>query len=72
MILSNILQKQDVRPYGPVGVGIIRRFARLGEGDNYGFFPHFRDVNVAVEGVEKQKDVFLVVWGEILKHFIVD
>ncbi len=38
---------------GPVEVGIIRRFAGLGEGDNNGFFPRVRDESDAVEGVEK-------------------
>jgi hypothetical protein len=33
---------------GSVGVGIIRRFARLGEGDDYGFFPRIRDESVAI------------------------
>ena len=33
---------------GSVGVGIIRRFAGLGEGDDYGFFPLVRDESVAI------------------------
>ena len=51
-----------------VGVGIMRRFTALGEGDNYGFFPRVRDESVAIQGVEKQKDVILVVGGEICYH----
>ena len=31
-----------------VGVGIMRRFTALGEGDNYGFFPRVRDESVAI------------------------
>ena len=33
---------------GSVGVGIIGRFAGLGEGDDYGFFPRVRDGSVAI------------------------
>jgi hypothetical protein len=55
---------------GPVGIGIIRRFAGLGKGGNYGFFPHFRNVSVAVKSVEKSKDVFLLLFGDRFLIFL--
>jgi hypothetical protein len=35
---------------GRVGIGIIRRFSGLGEGDNYVFFSQVRNVSVVVKG----------------------
>jgi hypothetical protein len=48
---------------GPVGIGIIRRFAGLGKGGNYGFLPHFRNISVPVKSVEKSKEVFCCCLG---------
>ena len=53
---------------GSVGVGIIRRFAGLGEGSNYGFFPRVRDETLLYRALKSRRTLFLLL-GE--RFFII-
>ncbi len=56
---------------GRVGIGIIRRFSGLGEGDNYVFFFTSQERKRCCKGVLTSKRTFFL-WfgGKIIDHFL--